>query len=127
MSDGFSIGLLIMCALYYLAPEFIKEGRLYWLRSPLYIVKNGKKETYYFSDEELEAARPKGEIQRNKGLGSLSAEQARVSMFTPEFQRMEQLLPDEQTLPLLQSLMGKDSQPKRDFIFKNLDFSIIKE
>lgn len=52
-SDGYSIGLLIMCALYKLAPEFIQEGRLYWLRSPLYIIKNGKKESYYFTDEEF--------------------------------------------------------------------------
>lgn len=59
MSDGYSIGLLIMCALYKLAPEFIQEGRLYWLRSPLYIVKNGKLENYYFSDEEFEKARGK--------------------------------------------------------------------
>ena len=34
-SDGFSIGLLIMCALYKIAPEFIEEGRLYWMRSHL--------------------------------------------------------------------------------------------
>ena len=39
-SDGYHIGLLIMAALAYLAPGFIKEGRLCWLRSPLYIVNN---------------------------------------------------------------------------------------
>ena len=68
-SDGSHIGLLIMAALQYLAPDFIKEGRLYWLRSPLWIVKNGKKEKYYFTDEEMNAVRSvvKGEIQRNKG------------------------------------------------------------
>ena len=44
-SDGYHIGLLIMAALTYLAPDFIKEGRLCWLRSPLYIVENGKTES----------------------------------------------------------------------------------
>ena len=32
-SDGRHIGLLIMAALAYLAPDFIKEGRLCWLYS----------------------------------------------------------------------------------------------
>jgi len=48
-------------------------------------------------------------------------------MFTKEFQRFEQLLPDEQTYALLCDLMGKDSQPKHDFLFENLDFSEIRE
>ena len=126
-ADGYSIGLLIMCAIYTFAPQFIEEGRLYWLRSPLYVVKNKKEESYYFTDEEFNKAKPKGEVNRAKGLGALSAEQARRSMFSEEFQRMDQLIPDEDSLYLLSQLMGKDSEPKRDFVFKNVDFSEIKE
>lgn len=128
-SDGFAIGLLIMCALYKVAPQFIEEGRLCWMRSPLYIVKNKGKETYYYTDEEFDKVRNsiKGEVQRNKGLGSLSADQAHRAMFTPEYQRIETLVADENSLPLLMSLMGKESEPKHDFLFKNLDFSIIRE
>ena len=128
-SDGYSIGLLIMCALYKLAPEFIEEGRLQWLRSPLYIIKNKNKERYFFSDEEYNnAIRYPGDIvSRAKGLGALSAEQAHISMFTPEYQRMDTLIPDENSLPLLMNLMGDDSEPKRNFIFENLDFSEIRE
>lgn len=128
-ADGYAIGLLIMCALYKVAPQFIQEGRLYWMRSPLYIVKNGNKENYFYTDDEFNAARGKvkGEVTRAKGLGALSPEQAKSSMFTPEFQRFEQLLPDELTLNLLTQLMGKDSAPKHDFIFENIDFSTIME
>lgn len=128
-SDGFSIGLLIMCALYKVAPQFIEEGRLCWIRSPLYIVKSKDKEEYYFTDEEFNKVRNKvkGIVQRNKGLGSLSAEQAHNSMFIPENQHIDTLIPNETTLPLLMSLMGKDSEPKHDFIFENLDFSEIRE
>ena len=50
-----------------------------------------------------------------------------ASMFSEEFQRLEQLVPDNDTLALLMNLMGKDSEPKRDFIFNNIDFSEIKE
>jgi DNA gyrase subunit B len=126
-SDGYSIGLLIMCALYKVAPQFIEEGRLCWLRSPLYIVKKGKEEKYYFTDEEFNKATKGGIVQRNKGLGSLSPSQARNSMFSKEYQRMDVLKPDEQSLPLLLELMGKDSEPKKKFIFENVDFSEIRE
>ena len=126
-ADGYSIGLLIMCAIYTFAPQFIEEGRLYWLRSPLYVVKNKKNESYYFTDEEFNKAKPKGEVNRAKGLGALSADQARRSMFSEEFQRMDQLIPDEDSLYLLSQLMGKDSEPKRNFVFENVDFSEIRE
>lgn len=127
-ADGYAIGLLIMCALYKIAPEFIEEGRLYWLHSPLYIVENKDKEEYYFTDEEFNQLKNiRGTVQRNKGLGSLSPEQARDSMFNKKNQRFEQLIPDEDTLMLLSDLMGKDSKPKHDFIFDNLDFSTIRE
>lgn len=128
-SDGYHIGLLIMAALAHIAPQFIREGRLCWLRSPLHIVHDGKKETYYFTDEELEQNRHKikGEIQRNKGLGSLEPEQARESMFNPEYQRLDVMEYSEDAMSLLYSLMGEDVAPRRDFIMENVDFSEIKE
>lgn len=128
-SDGSHIGLLIMAALYYLAPEFIKEGRLCWLRSPLYIVTNGNKESYYFTDEEFNKVRGKikGEVQRNKGLGSLEPEQARRSMFTDEFQRMDVMEATPEALYVLQQLMGEDVAPRKDYIFNKIDFSEIRE
>ena len=125
-SDGYHIGLLIMAALRYLAPQFLEEGRLCWLRSPLYIVKSGKSETYYFSDEEFAKAKVKGEVTRAKGLGALSETQARNSMFG-ENQRMDVLEATEEAIYLLEDLMGKDVAPRTDFIFKNVDFSMVRE
>ena len=128
-SDGAHIGLLIMAALSYLAPEFIKEGRLCWLRSPLYIVDNKGKETYYFTDEEFNKARKsiKGTVTRAKGLGELPAETAHVSMFTPEFQRLERMEYSEEAMDLLIDLMGVEVEPRKDFIFENIDFSQVRE
>ena len=125
-SDGYHIGLLIMAALRYLAPQFLEEGRLCWLRSPLYIVKNGKSESYYFTDEEFAKAKVKGEVTRAKGLGALSEQQAKNSMFG-ENQRMDVLEPNEEAIYLLEDLMGKDVEPRTDFIFKNVDFSEVRE
>ena len=128
-SDGYHIGLLLMAALQYLAPQFIEEGRLGWLRSPLYIVKNGKTENYYFTDEEMDAARGhiSGVIQRNKGIGSLTPEQAYNSMFTTKNQRFDMFQTSPEARDLLYNLMGKDVEPRTDFIFKNVDFSMIRE
>lgn len=129
-SDGFHIGLLIASALEHFCPKFIQENRLCWLRSPLYIVKNKDKEQYYFTDQEMNAARPNlpagAEVQRCKGLGSLSASQARNSMFG-ENQHMDVLIPTDKTKDKLVTLMGSNSDGRKDFIFNNIDFSEVKE
>ena len=128
-SDGMHIGLLVMAALAYLAPQFIREGRLCWLRSPLYIVNNGKQESYYFTDEEFNKVRKtiKGEVTRAKGLGELPADTARASMFTAEHQRMDVMEYSDDAMSLLYDLMGSAVEPRKDFIFNNIDFSEITE
>ena len=127
-SDGGHIALLIMAALRYLAPKFLEEGRLCWLRSPLYIVKNGKNTSYYFTDEEFNKVRGKikGEVSRAKGLGALSQKQAEESMFG-EFQRMDRLDVDDEAIYFLESLMGVDVIPRKEFVFNEIDFSEIRE
>ena len=128
-SDGYHIALLIMAVLQYLAPQFIQENRLCWLRSPLYIVKNGKQEQYFFTDEDFDKVRKtiKGEINRAKGLGALSVDQAHNSMFTEKYQRLDVLQPTENAIQLLYNLMGDDSSLRKEFIFNNVDFSQLRE
>lgn len=128
-SDGYHIGLLIMAALQYLAPDFIKEGRLCWLRSPLYIVDNKGKKSFYYNDKEFDAVRKtvKGTVTRAKGLGKLSPEVAHASMFTEEYQRLDVLKYDGEAINLLCDLMGDDVKPRKEFIMKNIDFSEIRE
>ena len=128
-SDGAHIGLLIMANIYKFAPQFIKENRLCWLRSPLWINTVKGKEYYYFTDAELEKVRStlKGTLDRNKGLGSLNPEQAHRSMFTEEFQRIDVIKASDDSLELLCSLMGADIEPRREYVFNNIDFSTIRE
>lgn len=129
-SDGYNIGLLIAAALQHFCPEFIKEGRLCWLRSPLYILKGKKKDTYFFTDAELNAARAKaklqGDLQRNKGLGSLSAEQARASMFGDN-QHIDVIKSDDSSILLLEKLMGTNVAGRKKYIFENIDFAEVRE
>lgn len=131
MSDGYHIGLLIMACLSKLAPKFIEENRLCWLRSPLFIVERGNNRSYYFTDEEFnkakESGKIKGEVHRAKGLGALESNEAHESMFTDEFQRMDIMEFSSEGLQLLYDLMSEDVEPRREFIFKNVDFSEVKE
>ena len=130
-SDGYHIGLLIMAALAKLAPDFIKEGRLCWLRSPLFIATSGKKKSYYYNDDEFNKAKAaglvKGEVHRCKGLGTLSPEEARESMFTDKFQRLDKMEYSPDGMKLLEALMGEAVAPRRDYIFKHVDFSEVVE
>ena len=131
-SDGGHISLLIMSALYHFCPQFIEDGRLKWLRSPLYIVKDksSKTEQYYFNDQEMNAAKAKGivkgEVQRNKGLGSLSMTQAKASMFGDN-QYMDVITSTDDGILLLKSLMGKDASDRKQYVFNNIDFTEVRE
>lgn len=120
--DGNHIAMLIMGLLYKLAPQFLEEGRLYWLRSPLYRVEKGKEVKYYYSDQELAAASAtRGTTQtRFKGLGELADRDA-IQMFN-ENQRMDQLIWDKESYKLLDDLLGKDVLPRKDFVFSEIDF-----
>lgn len=127
-SDGYHIGLLIMAALQHFCPQFISENRLCWLRSPLYIVKTKDGEKYFFNDKEMDEVRGtiKGEVQRNKGLGSLSSKQAKDSMFS-ENQHLDILKPNYNAIILLEDLMGSSISKRKEFIFNNIDFSEVRE
>ena len=84
-----------------------------------------------FTDEELAEAKRKnkikGHLSRNKGLGEMDAETARISMFTPEYQRLEVLEYTPEAFDLLYQLMGEDVDPRKEFIMNNIDFSEIRE
>ena len=64
--DGSHIGLLVMSMLDVLCPQLLKEGRLYWLKAPIYKVETKKKNYYYYTEEEF-AKHPEGNIIKYKG------------------------------------------------------------
>lgn len=44
------------------------------------------------------------------------------SMFSQEWQRLEQLIPEEDSIDVLEALMGKNVEPRKKFVFNNIDF-----
>ena len=130
MVDGFSIMCLIATMFWVLMPKFIEEGRLCWLRAPLYKIEKGNNKLFAYNDEELSKIR-KGrenwEITRAKGLGELGSDDMEKSMLHPTERRLEVLtIKDvEAAAESIMMLMGPEVEGRRDFLFENVDFSIL--
>lgn len=127
-SDGYHIALLIMANLQRLCPQFLKENRLFWLRSPLFIEqdKNNNPISWYYTDSEFDAVRNKvkGNIKRIKGLGQLSEKDLKATMFsTTGGQRLDEIVYSEEGLDQLCELMGVDIKPRKEFVFNNINFA----
>ena len=128
--DGYNIMCLVATMFYVLMPEFILENRLCWLRAPLYKLQKGNNKLFAYDDNELAQVRKGHEnwdITRAKGLGELNPEDMEQSMLHPQNRRLEILsMKDvEAATESLKMLMGIDVEPRREFLFENVDFSIL--
>lgn len=125
--DGKHIALLIMANLHKLCPQFLKENRLYWLQSPLFIEynKSGDPIKWWYSDNEFNKDRDsvKGNIKRIKGLGQLSEADLKATMFSPTGQRLDHITYSDEGARRLEQLMGEEVKYRKDFVFNNIDFS----
>ena len=128
--DGYNIMCLIATMFYVLMPKFIEEGRLCWLRAPLYRLSKGDKRVFAYTDEELISLKkkyPNWEQGRQKGLGEMTAEDMENSMLHPTERHLEILtIKDmEAAAESLKMLMGEDVEPRKEFLFENVDFSVL--
>ena len=129
-ADGYNIMCLLATMFYVLMPKFIKEGRLCWLRAPLYRLTKGNKRVFAYDDKELAELKkkyPDWEQGRNKGLGEMTDADMAASMMNPEARRLEVLTIHDAELAeeSLRMLMAKDVDERRDFLFENVDFNIL--
>ena len=120
--DGSHIGLLLMSMLQVLAPQFLQENRLFWLRAPICKVETKNKTYFYYNDEEFKT-HPKGNITFFKGLGQMTDEDLKASMFNDEWQHLEPITYSEEGIDTLLSLMSEEVEPRKDFVYNNIDFS----
>ena len=120
--DGSHISLLLMAMLQVLVPQFIKDNRLFWLRAPICKVETKTKTYYYYNDAEFKN-HPKGNITFFKGLGQMTDEDLKHSMFDEEWQHLEPIEYSEEGIETLIDLMSEKVEPRKDFVFNNIDFS----
>lgn len=128
--DGYNIMCLITTLFYVLMPQFIEEGRLGWLRAPLYRLSKGSQHVYAYDEDELAELKKTHsgwEQSRYKGLGEMVADDMEESMLHPTNRRLDILTINdaEAAAESLQMLMGTEVEGRRDFLFENVDFNIL--
>lgn len=122
--DGMHIRLLIITFFLQYFPELIKNGHLFILQTPLFRVRNKKKTTYCYSEEERDKAMkllgPKPEVTRFKGLGEINWEEFKE--FINENIRLDpvHMKKDDVVKELLEFYMGKNTSSRQNFIIDNL-------
>ena len=122
--DGMHIRLLMITFFLQFFPDLIKKGHVYILQTPLFRVRNKKKTTYcYTEDERIRAIQelgPNPEITRFKGLGEISPDEFRH--FIGKDMRLEpvSLRKTDLVKEMLEFYMGKNTMERQNFIIQNL-------
>ena len=141
--DGMHIRLLMITFFLQFFPELIKKGHVYILQTPLFRVRNKRKQPrgkkaadeqpqqkgdfetiYCYSEEEriaaIEKLSPNPEITRFKGLGEISPDEFR-NFIGPDM-RLERVSmhKDDKVDELLCYYMGKNTMERQNFIIDNL-------
>ena len=133
--DGSHIATLILTFFFRYMRELIEEGHVYIATPPLYLLKQGKKEQYAWSDEErdtltkefYEQAQTKVTVQRYKGLGEMNADQLADTTMNPVHRTLRQVNIENavEADRIFSMLMGDDVPPRREFIEKNAKYANI--
>ncbi|MCE9656718.1 DNA topoisomerase (ATP-hydrolyzing) subunit B [Clostridium celatum] len=126
--DGAHIRTLLLTFFYRYMRPLIDGGHVYIAQPPLYKVSKGKKESYAYTDEELDSILEEfggkdnsTNIQRYKGLGEMNATQLWDTTMDPEHRILKKasvsdaIAADE----IFTILMGDKVEPRREFIQKN--------
>ena len=123
--DGMHIRMLLVTFFLKYYIDLIKAGHLYILETPLFRVKTKKRNRYYYSQEERDAAvaefsKEKVEITRFKGLGEINEGEFRD--FIGKDMRLVPITIDEaeDVQMLLSFYMGVNTFERQKFIMKNL-------
>ena len=122
--DGSHIACLLLTFFYRHMRQLIEKGYVYMAQPPLYRVKKGKQEFYFFNDDELkEKTNEIGEVevQRFKGLGEMNPEQLWETTMNPANRILKQITIEDAVLAdqIFSILRGDEVEPRREFIEQN--------
>lgn len=129
-TDGAHIQILLLTFFFRYMRSLIEKGMVYIALPPLYKLQKGKELAYAYTDEELLELRKtfsKGfSLQRYKGLGEMNADQLWDTTMNPESRTLIQVSIDDAMLAEMRvsSLMGDKADARRDWIEKNVSFTL---
>jgi DNA gyrase subunit B len=122
-SDGNHICTLLLTFFYRHMPELIRQGYVYIAQPPLYRIDVGKETHWALGDAEkdrlLAAANGKSvSVTRFKGLGEMNPQTLKETTLDPKRRTLLRVAVanPEETDATIQRLMGRDVQPRFDFI-----------
>jgi DNA gyrase subunit B len=126
--DGAHIRTLLLTFFFRHMREVIEAGYMYLAQPPLYLIKEGKQERYFYTEQEWDSYRKsngngnkKLDPQRFKGLGEMDATQLWETTMNPERRTLLRVtLDDAMTAArLFEILMGDDVPARKAFIELN--------